>query len=424
MRLLNFNLRYLIAELKGRKNRSLLMIGGLALGIAMWLCLHTLAVAYEQASSVPLRQLGADLTIQKSKGPIPNKFEGAILPCANAVMKGQAVEQVKTIPGVEGMTRGLLLWVFDAGMKNANDFKMVLGIDPSSDLGPGKLKSEVKIGRFLSPGDRAKAVLDENYASTKGLKPGDTIKITDHAFEVVGIVKTPSASLLGATNIYIPLTNAQEIAGHAAQIKDFQDGDVNLLFVKADPTQLAAIQTAVTKILPGVTVSTPTSFLASMGGMAKAAKRLAWVGTLIAMIAALAMAIRTNASAVYERRRDIAVMKAVGWTATDVRRQVMAENLLLGLIGGTIGLAAYFLFTLALQGQVITIPLPWELDPYPHFYLNNNAEKFLKVPLTINLSWSLAFIALVSGVLIAFLTAIFITGRLVRIKPSEVLRNE
>ncbi|MDR3560236.1 MAG: ABC transporter permease [Negativicutes bacterium] len=421
---MGFKIRYLWAEITGRKNRSMFMIGGLSLGVALWLCLYTLAGAYEQAAAVPLRQLGTDLTIQKSQGPIPEKFEGAILPCADAQIDGLAAAQVRDIPGVEKMTEGLLLWVFDSGMDNANDFKMVLGMDPAADFGPGVLKSGVASGRYLTPADSGKALLDENYAAKQGVQAGKMIKIADRIFEVIGVVKTPSSSLLGTTNVYIPLADAQDIAKNASQIEGFQSGDINLIFIKADPSRVTTIQTAVKAIMPDVTVSTPTSFLAMMGGFAEAARRLALIGTVIAIIAALAMAVRTTASTIWERRRDIAIMKAVGWTNNDVRQQIMAENLVLGLAGGAVGLLASVAFVWAMNGQIITIPLPWELDPYPHFYMTGSADKMLTVPLDVRLSWGLSLAAIVSGMAIALLTIVFVARRIMGIKPAEVLRSE
>ena len=148
------------------------MIGGLALGVALWLCLNALAGAYEKAAAVPLRQMGTDLTIQKKLGPIPGKFEGAILPCADAQLDGGNAAKIKTIPGVEKMTTGLLLWVFDSGMNNANDFKMVLGMDASADIGPGILKNGITTGRYLKPEERGKAMLDENFAAKQGQNRG------------------------------------------------------------------------------------------------------------------------------------------------------------------------------------------------------------------------------------------------------------
>lgn len=415
-------LHYALKEILGRKNRSLLMLAGLTLGVTFLLCVNALAGAYEQAAAVPLQQLGADLTVQKSNGPIPNKFEGAVLPCANNVI-GEP-EKVRSIPGVEQVTSALLLWVFDSGQNNASEFKMVLGIEPDSDIGPGKLKGGLQAGRYLTNSDHYKALVDKSYASAKGIKLGDVLHISGRDFPVIGIVTTPSTTLLGTTNVYISLADAQEIAAKAPEISHFQQNDVNVLFVKADPTRLSSVQTAIQKALPGVTVSTPQSFLGMMGGVAAAAKLIAWLGSLIAVFAAGAMAMRTTASSIMERKRDIAIMKAVGWSAANIRNQILGENFLLGLSGGLLGLIVSYGFTLLLHGQIVEIPLPWELDPYPHFYLTNSAEKFLKVPLHVNLSLSSVILSFVLAVGLTLITTLLLTRRLTNIKPSEVLRYD
>ena len=418
------NQSYLLAEVMGRKSRSILMVSGLALGVALWLCLNAVSGAYGQAAAVPLRELGADLIVQKSGGPVPNKFEGAVLPCADAAISGRAASRIKTLPGVQEVASALVLWAFDSGMKNAGDFKMVLGIDPSSRFGPGKLKEGVRAGRFLKAGTEGEALLDETYAAAKGLKPGDTITVAARKFHVAGVVAAPPSGLLGTINVYIPLEDAQEIASQATQISGFKREDLNLLFIRIDPASLAGVQQGITAALPGVTVSTPGSFLALMGGIAAAAKRLALLGTSIALLAALAISVRTSAGVIWERRHDIAMMKAVGWATADVRRQVISENLVLGFLGGLLGLAAAFCFTLALRGQVVNIPLPWELDPYPHFYLTTSAAKSLSVPLPIHLTWGAVILGLVSGMALSLLTTILVGRRLAHIKPAEVLRYE
>lgn len=420
--MVGFKLNYALKEILGRKNRSLLMIAGLTLGVTFLLCVNALAGAYEQAAAVPLQQLGADLTVQKSNGPIPEKFEGAVLPCANNIIS--EADKVRTIPGVEQVTSALLLWVFDSGQNNASDFKMVLGIEPDSDIGPGKLKGGIQAGRYLTSADHNKALVDKSYASAKGIKLGDILHISGTYFPVIGIVTTPSSTLLGTTNVYIPLVEAQEIAVKASEIIHFQQNDVNVMFVKADPARLASVQGAISKTLPGVTVSTPQSFLGMMGGVAAAAKLIAQIGSLIAVLAAGAMAMRTTASSIMERKRDIAIMKAVGWSAANVRSQIMGENLLLGLSGGVLGLIISYGFTLLLRGQIVEIPLPWELDPYPHFYLTGSAEKFLKVPLAVNLSLTSVILALVLAVGVTLITTLLLARRLTHIKPSEVLRYD
>ncbi|HEX3047083.1 MAG TPA: ABC transporter permease [Bacillota bacterium] len=420
----NLSLRYCLKEIWGRKNRSMLMLGGIALGVIFWLCLNALAGAYDQAAIAPLEAIGADLAVQKSGGPIPNKFEGAVLPCADDVIRGTNVSKIKAIPGVKQVSPALLLWVFGADQKNSGDFKMVLGIDAKTDFAQKKLKSGLNAGVFLQPGDQDQALVDESYAQTKKIKVGDSLEIAGSNFQVVGVVSTPATNLLGATNIYIPLTKAQRIASATPLIPDFQKNDVNLLFINADPTRVAQIQAEIVKVVPGSNVSTQSRFLTLMGGLAAAAKHLAWLGSLIGILIAVAIVVRTSASGIWERRREIAVMKAVGWKVSDVRRQILSENLLTGISGGIVGLIVSLLFIWALRGQTVAIPLPWELNPFPHFYLNNSVAKVLKVPLNIHLSWGLVVLALVLGVCLALVTTMMIIGSLNKIKPAEVLRNE
>jgi ABC-type antimicrobial peptide transport system permease subunit len=422
--MLNFKFRYCLKEVLGRRNRFLLMLSGTALGVAFWLCLNALAGAYDQAAIAPLQAIGADLTVQKSGGTVPDKFEGAVIPCASDIISGLAVARIQAIPGVKEVTPTLLMWVFGTDQKNSNDFKMVLGIDPKAKSGLDKLKSGLKAGRFFEAGDLNTALIDESYGITKKLKPGDALEVAGNRLEIVGVIATPSTNLLGSTNIFIPLGKAREIAAHAPQIHGFGKKDVNLLFIKADPTRVAIVQAAITKIIPGSTVSSPSRFLNLMGGLAAVAKHLAWLGSLIGILIAVAIVARTSASGILERRRDLAVMKAVGWTASDIRYQVLCENLFAGFLGGAVGLIVSFFFTMILQGQKVAIPLPWELNPYPHFYLTNNTAKFLEVPLPIHLSWSSIIFALVLGLGIALLTTLLILRYLGQIKPAEVLRNE
>jgi putative ABC transport system permease protein len=293
----------------------------------------------------------------------------------------------------------------------------------ASEFGPGELKNGIVEGRFLATEESGKALIDEGYATITGLQAGDNLRISGRDFQIVGVVATPSASVLGATNVYMPLKEAQEIAASASQIGDFQKDDVNLIFVKVDAARLSIVQDEINTLLPGLTVSSPQSFLALMGGIASAVKRLALVGTLIALLAAVGITVRTTVSNVWERRCDIAVMKAVGWTSADVRRQVMGENLLIGLAGGALGVVIFFIFTLALRKQAVNIPLPWELNPYPHFYLSD-AAKFLEIPLHVTLAWNVVLLSLFLGVALAIFTVVVASWYLAKIKPAEVFRYE
>ncbi|MDE3075436.1 MAG: FtsX-like permease family protein [Chloroflexota bacterium] len=60
-------------------------------------------------------------------------------------------------------------------------------------------------------------------------------------------------------------------------------------------------------------------------------------------------------------------MRAVGWRRRDVVGQLVAEALGQSALGGLVGLGLAALATWGLSFTKVSIPVPWELSPSPHF---------------------------------------------------------
>ena len=75
---------------------------------------------------------------------------------------------------------------------------------------------------------------------------------------------------------------------------------------------------------------------------------LGGVGGLALMVAALGV-MNTLAMAIYERTREIGILKAVGASNRDIRRLFMVEAALLGLLGGAAGSLVGWLITVGLN---------------------------------------------------------------------------
>ena len=103
---------------------------GLSIGIALLIILNSLSLAYRQAAHVPLKEIGADITVQRS-GDVPKELAGAVFPCSAVTIRKEEVEKIQKLPGVRGIGTGLLLWVFDP-----NRAWIVLGIEQENSIGP------------------------------------------------------------------------------------------------------------------------------------------------------------------------------------------------------------------------------------------------------------------------------------------------
>ena len=77
------------------------------------------------------------------------------------------------------------------------------------------------------------------------------------------------------------------------------------------------------------------------------------VGGLALMVASLGV-MNTLAMAIYERTREIGVLKAVGASNRDIRRLFLLEAALIGLLGGAVGSLVGWLITLGLNQRILS----------------------------------------------------------------------
>jgi ABC-type lipoprotein export system ATPase subunit/ABC-type lipoprotein release transport system permease subunit len=132
------------------------------------------------------------------------------------------------------------------------------------------------------------------------------------------------------------------------------------------------------------------------------------VGALALLVATLGVA-NTMMMAIYERTREIGILKAVGATNREVRRMFTADAILLGLIGGVVGV---------ILGTLLGRLVDW----VGHQYLA--AEGVTGIgQMSIVPPW-LAIGALIFAGFIGVLGGIYPATRAARLDPVEALRHE
>ena len=415
------NLRYVFRELTRRWQRTVMAVIGLSVGIALLVILNALSLAYHEAARAPLKEIGADITVQRP-GNVPEEMAGAVFPCSAVTLRRDEIDRIEKIPGIRGTGTALLLWVFDP-----HQAWIVLGIEQENPIGPSILRNFVAEGRYLAAG-KPEALVEAAYARQFGIKPGDTVSIAGRSFPVVGLIDASHTAKIAVANLYLPLPEAQAIAAASKPLQSvspFAVGDVNLLFIKADQEKITSVASALKDILgQKTTVATPDSFLKLLGSFFAVSDKFTLVASLIAILIAVLIAFKTMAGNVAERTREIGVLKAVGWTRRNVTLQLLTESVVQCLIAGILGLLMAYAATFALGFMTVNIPIPWEMSPTPHFLPGGGAPLFKTLRLPIHIPISLALFAVLLSVVIGGLTGALLSNHISKIKPSEVLRHE
>jgi ABC-type antimicrobial peptide transport system permease subunit len=411
------NYRYILNELRRHHHRTLVNVLGIAIGIALFVSINAVSTAYQKAVSLPFKNLGADLVVQKPEkravdsAQTPASMRGVRLPFSNQLLPAEEIQKLGSISGVGSMASSLLLWEFDQG-----GFRTIMGVDVSQpSLGPVKVKEWLSSGRF--PNQEGEVVLEKHYAKFHHSQLGSTLTIGGHPFTVVGLLEIKEGAQIASSNIYLPLTDAQKLLPGEAK-------GVNIVYLRlSNPSLLGQVKTQIAKEVAGVSVTSSDSFLELMGGVSKISDQYSLLMSLIALAGAIFLIIKTMLGNLVARSSEIGILKAVGWTEKDVQKQLMGEALLQSFIGGLAGLIVGYSISYALGFLSIPVSTPWEIGLMPAFAKDTETAASVAVRLPVSVSAGLTASALALSLFAGSLASYFMGRRTSRMKPVDILRK-
>ena len=132
------------------------------------------------------------------------------------------------------------------------------------------------------------------------------------------------------------------------------------------------------------------------------------IGALALLVASIGIA-NTMVMAVYERTREIGILKAIGASPGDIRRLFVAESSFIGLVGGVAGSILGWLLGLGLNRLILAI-LRWQEIPVRGTFFVVNG-------------W-LVVVALAFATVVGLLSGLYPASRAARLDPIEALRYE
>jgi ABC-type lipoprotein release transport system permease subunit len=211
------------------------------------------------------------------------------------------------------------------------------GVSPSNSSAGLVTKAQLVKGTWLStnPTTAATQVLVTTaYATQEGLKVNQTLTINSVKYKIVGLV---NPTLTGdVSDIYFSLANLQKLSTNDSRVNE-------VLVSVANAKDVNSVAKAIKNELPGATVLTSKSLADQVTGSLSNARKLAndlgGALAVVVLLAAFLIAGLLTLSSVSKRVREIGSLRAIGWSRGRVVRQIMAETLGIGILGGLAGIA-------------------------------------------------------------------------------------
>nr|WP_319373896.1 ABC transporter permease [uncultured Methanobacterium sp.] len=320
-------------NLKRRRLRTVFTISGIAIGIALMVVLLSMLNGMDVRLTEQVKGLtGADLTVynsttQSGEGQGPQSM--VIQPYDN--INEADAEIVKNISGVDAVS---LILTSNGFAKTSNNITQlrINGIEPDSyDYVSGGIN--VVSGSSLKPGDDNSVVLGKSVSDALGVGVDDKISLGNNEndtrkFTVVGIYET-GMGIMDAAG-YTSLDAAQNLTGKEGKISNIQVKTKN-------PKQVDEIANLIPGKIQGVKVITQKSILQKMTDMLNTIQVFVSSLGLIALLAGSFGVINTMLMSVYERTREIGILKAIGSRNSVIMKIFLIEAILIGLISSTVG---------------------------------------------------------------------------------------
>lgn len=307
-------LALIIRNVLRRRVRTALTVAGIAIAIGAVVALLGIARMFQATTLSVYQGRGVDVIVERA---------GA-LDALTSVLDSSIKSKIAHLPGVADVATALYDVV---AFEEFNLFRVVVnGWEPGSFLFDDL---KWRQGRALAPDDAHRVALGHRLAAALGKKAGDTVEIYEEPFEVVGVFESFN---LENDGIVLPLAELQRLID--------RPGKANNFFVRAQGApDLAGMKTlcqTIKDVAPSLSAR-PTPEYVENNAQLQAAQGMAAMTSMIAILAGAIGMLNTMVMSIFERTREMGVLRAVGWRRGRVLRMILAESVFLSFSGALIG---------------------------------------------------------------------------------------
>jgi putative ABC transport system permease protein len=318
-----------------RRLRTLLTLGGIAMAIGAFVALVGFSRSFEHEWMRLYSSGGTDIAV----------VEKTFL---NASIDESLVGKLRVLPMVAQATPMIFNMMDLTPEVNALSFGWKANSYEFDSL-------TLLSGRRFQDG-KPEVMLGDILAGNLNKKTGDSLDIQGKTFSVIGVYHGGSALEAGA--VLMPLDQLQEISSLQGKVSGFHVRLRPAADGESQEQNVKLAQAAIDAALPGLH-AVPASEYASKNQFVELAHAVAWGTSSIALIVGILGIVNTMAMSVFERTREIGVLRALGWKSWSILLLIETEAAVLGFVGGILGIglgwgALHMLSTLPQTATIVS----------------------------------------------------------------------
>ncbi len=307
---------FVLKNVARRPVRSALTVLGMAIAVGAVVSLVGISQGFQKSFLSIYSKRQVDLIVQRAGA------KQRLLSELNTSLG----DKIAAIPGVNQVNAGLI------DMTSSPDLETAMGILVQGWPADCALFNHLEMlqGSRLVAGDDHKIMLGRILAQNLGKKVGDTLTLYDEKFVVKGVYEAYSVYENGGALML--LEDLQKPMGREGKVSGF----TVVLDHPKDEREIERVRREIEALEKNL-AATPTKEFVSSTTELQIAEAMAWITSAVALIIGAVGILNTMIMSVFERTREIGILRAIGWGRGRIIRMILLESVLLSFSGGVVG---------------------------------------------------------------------------------------